>query len=410
MRTIPRMDDPVDLLAQLVEINSVNPGLVPGAPGEREAVEILGARLARSGFETVIVEAPGHPNRPSLLAWTPGAATDGPTVTVLLNGHLDTVGVDDLPEPFTPHITGDRMTGRGTCDMKGGCAALVVAAERIARRQQAAPHDPTPQLVLALVADEEDASLGTLAVLDALATRDLSPDVCLVAEPTGLDLARSHRGYAVVEVDLEGHAAHSSQPAQGVNAVTHLGRLLVAVDAAAGQIEDTGGSLMATVAHGGTAPFSIPARAHAVIERRTVPGQRAAEAHAEVDAILERLRADDTSLRATTRLTHAREAWQLATTGPSADFASALGAALQHHGHQPGDFHAPYWMESALFEAAGIPTVVCGPAGGGLHSVDEWVSLTQVRTFTNALEAALLHVAVSRSATHRQTHEARHGD
>ena len=136
------------LTVELVRIDSVNPGLVPGAAGEAAIADRLRARLARSGFQTHLVAPPeippGQPSRPSLVAVGP-AGRPGPTV--VLTGHLDTVGVAGMPDPFGASVDGDRLRGRGACDMKGGVAAMVVAAEELARRG-------TPgQVVLALVAE-----------------------------------------------------------------------------------------------------------------------------------------------------------------------------------------------------------------------------------------------------------------
>src|SRR5689334_10877348 len=230
------------LLSDLVRIDSVNPGLVPAAAGEAEIVEHLRSRLHGAGFATTVVPAPGQPNRPSLVAVPPGPA-EWPTL--VLNGHLDTVGVTGMPEPFTPRLDGDRLFGRGAADMKGGVAAIVAAAEHLVAAK--APVRP----VLALVADEEDASLGSEAVIDALPGLGVRPDACLIAEPTDLALTRSLRGFAVVRVRFAGRAAHSSQAELGVNAVTHLGRLLHAVDERAPAVRAGGGDLMVTVARGG---------------------------------------------------------------------------------------------------------------------------------------------------------------
>src|SRR5918992_6199728 len=120
------MSEAVELTGALVALDTVNPALVPGAPGERPAVELLAARLAPRGFEIEIV---GPPDRPSLLATHRGRA-GGPSLA--LNGHLDTVGVEGMEDPFSARIEGDRMYGRGTCDMKAGVAAMVVAAEHAA--------------------------------------------------------------------------------------------------------------------------------------------------------------------------------------------------------------------------------------------------------------------------------------
>ena len=144
------------------------------------------------------------------------------------------------------------------------------------------------------------------------------PDVAVVGEPTWLALAETLRGYALVEVTLCGRAAHSSQPELGVNAVAHLGRLLTAVEARGRDLPDPGGSLMVTVATGGDSPFVLASSARALVERRTVAGESSADALAEVEALLDDLRAADPSVVATARLVVAREAWRLDTDGPAA--------------------------------------------------------------------------------------------
>ncbi|HET7762843.1 MAG TPA: M20/M25/M40 family metallo-hydrolase [Phycicoccus sp.] len=377
-------EEAVRLAASLVRTGSVNPGLVPGAAGEREVVELLRARLEQAGFETHVVTPPDDPDRPSLVAAGPAAA-DGPTV--VLTGHVDTVGVGGMPDPFGARLEADRLLGRGACDMKAGVAALVVAAEEIARRG-------TPgRVVLALVADEEDRSLGTEAVLRALPGLGVRPHVALVGEPTWLARTADLRGYAVVEVTLTGRPAHSSQPEHGVNAVTHLGRLLAAVEDRHRRLAPAGGSLMVTVAEGGESAFVLARTARAVVERRTVPGEDAAGALAEVRDILDRLRADDPTVDATAHLVTARPAWRLDPDGPAAELADALDAALATTAPDgagtPEPFHAPYWMEAPLWQDAGIPALVCGPAGGGLHAADEWVDLGQVRRYTEAVVTAV---------------------
>jgi acetylornithine deacetylase len=359
----------VALLSELVGIDSVNPALVPGAAGEGRIVEHLRARLERSGFTTTVLPARGRRDRPSLVA-VPREGPDGPTA--VLNGHLDTVGVTGMPEPFTPRVEGDRLCGRGAADMKGGVAALVVAAERLVAA--GAPVRP----VLALVADEEDAGLGSEAVIEALPGLGIRPDACLIAEPTDVALSRTLRGFAVVRVTFAGRAAHSSQAELGVNAVTAHGRLLHAVDQRAPAVRATGGDLMVTVVRGGESPFVVPDSAECLVELRTTPDQDSGEALAEVRTLL------DPEEGARAELIAARDGWRLDAVGAAADLAARLGDAL---GTGP-TFDAPYWMEAPLWQAV-CPTLVCGPSGGGLHAVDEWVDLAQVRRFVTALIAVL---------------------
>jgi acetylornithine deacetylase/succinyl-diaminopimelate desuccinylase-like protein len=377
----------VGLAVELVRTDSINPGLVPGAAGEAAVAALLARRLERSGFAVDLVPAAGAPGRPSVVARHAGT---GGGRSLLLNGHLDTVGVAGMTDPFAGRVAGGsvrgRLLGRGACDMKAGVAAMVAAAE-------AAAAAGTPgDVVLALVADEENASVGTEAVLEFLGGR--LPDACLVGEPTWLDLAVAHRGYAVIQVAFTGQAAHSSQAALGVNAVSHLGRLIAVVEErdavlAAGPAHPVAGtgSMMTTVAGGGTSPFVLADAAFAVVERRTVPGEASADGLAEVEAILSAMRGGDPSVQAEASLLLSREAWEFdpgsaAGTALSGMLAEALGARL---GRVPRPVGAPYWMESALWQAAGIPTVVCGPAGGGMHAEDEWVDLGQVRAYADAL-------------------------
>ncbi len=386
-------DAAVDLTARLVGLDTVNPGLIEGAAGETAAVALLGDRLSAAGFACEVVHPCGPTDRrPSLLAIRSGGRGRR---RLLLNGHLDTVGVDGMDGPFEARIDGDRHTGRlygrGACDMKAGVAALVVAAEA------AAAADPDLPVTLALVADEEDASLGAEAVIARLAAGGPLPEVCLVGEPTWLDLAVAHRGFAVVDIELRGRAAHSSLPADGVNAVTHLGRLLVAVEDHQDRLAARAphpllghGTAMATRAGGGTAPFTVPAHAWATYERRTLPGENTADALGEVHGILESLRAADPAVDASAALRVARAAWQQDDTGAAGELADLLAAQLvAAGGAAPRRVGAPYWMESALWQAAGIPTVVCGPAGGGLHCDVEWVELAQLRRYAVAVAVAV---------------------
>ncbi|HEX6020767.1 MAG TPA: M20/M25/M40 family metallo-hydrolase [Solirubrobacter sp.] len=361
------MSEVIELTRALVALDTVNPALVPGAPGERPAVDLLADRLDARRFEIEIV---GPDDRPSLVATHRGRPGGR---TLALNGHLDTVGVEGMDDPFSGRIDGDRMYGRGTCDMKAGVAAMVVAAERTAQ----AGHDG--DIVLALVADEEHGSVGCTAVLEHLSGR--LPDACIVGEPTWLHVIVAHRGFSVVEVELHGRAAHSSRPHEGVNAVALLGRLLVGVEErddalSAGEPHPYAGhgSLTATVAHGGTAPFTLAAHASALVERRTIPGEPLHAGLHDVEAIMEQL-----ALPGACRELIARDAWELS------EAALDLVALLPFEGRAG----APYWMESALWEAAGVPTVVYGPAGGGLHTDVEWVELGQLRAYEAALESLI---------------------
>ncbi len=146
---------------------------------------------------------------------------------------------------------------------------------------------------------------------------------------------------------------------------------------------------MATVARAGVAPFMVAAHAEVTIERRTLPGESPSAGVDELRMLIDGLGAP-AELRWTVDAVISRGAWQVEETGPADELMSHLSSALTTSGAGvPSRTGAPYWMESALWQEAGIPTVVCGPAGGGLHSIDEWVDLAQLRLFPLAVEKAV---------------------
>lgn len=381
-------DAVIGLTQQLIGIDSVNPGLVPGAAGEQAIADLLADRLTRAGFDVQLVAPSSDERRVSVIAVCTGPAAGR---TVVLNGHLDTVGVDGMPEPFAARIHGDRLLGRGASDMKGGVAGLVLAAEELVARRVPG------RIVVALVADEEDSSLGATAVIDHLHGRGITADVCLIAEPTWLDVAVAHRGYALLRVALEGRAAHSSQPELGADVVVPLTRMLTGVAAQQELLRSRdphpllgSGSLMATVVRAGSAPFTVAADAEVIVERRTLPGESIDAGSDEVDAIVERAITDAREVTATVTPLLRRSPWEADATGPAAELSALLADALEAvGGRRPDRVGAPYWMESALWQEAGVPTVVCGPAGGGLHAVDEWIGLDQLRCFPVAVADAV---------------------
>ena len=377
----------VRLTADLVGIDSINPTLVPGAAGETEIVGFLADRLGTRGFDITIVEPPGMPGRSSLMA----IKRFGPGPTVVLNGHVDTVGVEGMDDPFTARIEGERMLGRGTCDMKAGVAGMAVAAETLAADPPAAG-----TLICTFVADEEDASVGTPAVIDAMAAQGITADLAIIGEPSWLDVAVAHRGFAVMRVDIHGRGTHTSRKEEGVDALAALGRLIAAVGEHDEALTRTGsphplvghGSSVVSVARGGTAPFTVAAQAQAWVERRTLPGESGADALAELEDVLVRLREDCPGITTDARIELERPAWEVTPGSAATRFIELLREEMG--GATPREYGAPYWMESALWEASGVPALVFGPAGGSLHAIDEWVDLNQVRRYPVALAGALI--------------------
>ena len=366
-------NDLTNLLAQLVGINSVNPALVAGAPGEIELARFVQRWCEAQGLETHWLEA--TPGRPSVIAIGRGTQ---PGKTLLLNAHLDTVGVTGMDDPFNPRIEEGRMYGRGTVDMKASLAACMSALATLQERPRRG------DVILIAVADEEHDSIGTREALDFLFPNG-APAHCaaILTEPTGLNLHIAHRGFAVFEIETQGVPAHTSQPARGVNAIAHMQGILREIDFLSARLQSQPehhllghGSAMVTRIEGGQELFTLPAHCRIHYERRTLPGETQAQIETEVRDILARAGADTPSFQATSKLLIVREPFEI---NPQADIVATLWKTMTARGLSPKFEGAPYWMDSALMAAHGIPTVVFGPTGDGLHSAGEWVDLESVR-------------------------------
>lgn len=368
--------DVIDLLEQLVAIDSVNPSLVPGAAGEQRIAAAVSQWATRAGLRADIVEP--TPGRPNVIVRS-GRSGDGPTL--LLCGHLDTVGLGDVAEPLTPRVDGDRLYGRGAYDMKAGLAAALVACREAARDRLSG------EVVVAAVADEEHSSIGVQQVL-----RDVRADAAIVTEPTELAVATAHKGFVWIEINVVGQAAHGSRPHLGVDAILKTGPILVALHDLNESLRTREhamlgpGSLHASLIAGGREASTIPDRCVLTIERRTLPGETVANVERDIADLLARCRAVDSELNATARTLLAREPFEIPA---SADIVRTVADAATGVLGRPADLvGVSYWADAAFISAAGIPTVLFGPDGDGAHADVEWVSIPGTIACAQALTAA----------------------
>jgi acetylornithine deacetylase len=369
------LDDVADLTAALVAIDSVNPALVPGAAGEEEIAALVAFWARGHGLEAELLE--GVPGRPSVLVRARGT---GGGRTLLLCGHLDTVGVAGMRAPHEPRREGDRLHGRGAYDMKAGVAAALVAC------RDAAALGLAGDVVVAAVADEEHASLG---VQEAL--RHVDADAAVVTEPTELEVVVAHKGFVWSEVTVTGKAAHGSRPHLGVDANAKAGRVLVAVDELDGALGERTHPLLgrpsvhAGAVRGGGELSVYAAECVIGLERRTLPGESAASVEAELGALLDRCRAEDPGLQAEQRTLLVREPFEV---DPGEEVVRAVRAAAGAVlGAEPALGGASFWADAAFLAAAGVPTVMFGPAGEGAHAAREWVSLESTAAVARTLLA-----------------------
>jgi acetylornithine deacetylase len=338
-----------ELTAALVAIDSVNPVLVPGGAGEGEIAAFV-ADWCRA-HDLAVEVVPG--DRPSVIAVRRGT---GGGRSLLLNAHLDTVGVAGMDAPFAPRVEDGRLYGRGSYDMKGALAAIMLAAV-------GAP-ELRGDIVVTAVADEELGSVGTEAVLERV-----TADGAIVVEPTELRVAVAHRGFVGFEIETAGVAAHGSRPDLGVDAIAKMGPVLVRLAELEARLEAGPrhplagtASVHASLIGGGQELSSFPARCVLTGERRTIPGETVAAVEEELRSI-----AGDAAVR----VIASREPLDTPAESAFLDVVSRVTGAGAHVG-------APFWTDAALVAAAGIPTVLYGPAGEGAHAVVEWVDLASL--------------------------------
>jgi acetylornithine deacetylase len=361
------MDAVARLLADLVAIDSVNPDLVPGGAGEGAIARFIADWLGAAGLEVCLDEV--RPGRPNVIAIARGAG-GGPTL--MLNGHVDTVGVAGMADAHRPIVAGGRLYGRGAYDMKCGVAACMLAMAELSAGKLRG------DVIFTAVVDEEHAGLGTLDV----AARYCA-DAAIIAEPTEQLLVVAHKGFVWLEVETQGAAAHGSTPG-APDAIFQMGKLLVDLDALnrdllarpAHPLLGTA-TLHASLISGGQELSSYPERCVLAIERRTLPGETPEQVEAEVAAIVRRHAAADPAFRAVVRRGVDRSPMETDAEAP-------VPALLRRHaaevlGHAIDVIGEPYWTDAASLAAAGIPAVLFGPTGAGAHALTEWVDLESVR-------------------------------
>jgi acetylornithine deacetylase len=361
-------DDPcISLLRELVSIDSVNPSLVPGARGEAEIAAAVARQMRELGLEVHVEEV--EAGRPNVIGVLEGPV-QGPTL--LFCGHLDTVGVEGMSGPFAPAERDGRLYGRGSQDMKSGVAAMIdsvrVAVSRGFHRGR---------VVVAAVIDEEYASIGA----DALVTR-WKADLAVVTEPTDLKIGVAHKGFAWLDVETRGRAAHGSRPRDGRDAIVRMGRVLQRLEALDRELQSRPphplmgtASLHASIISGGRELSSYPDRCLLQMERRTLAGESGDDAAREVTGILQSLARDDGDFEADARLTFTRPAYEIPAGHP---LPGLIAAALASFGLPAENAGMSFWTDAAVLGSAGIPTVLFGPGGAGLHGREEYVIVADV--------------------------------
>jgi len=359
----------LNVLAELIRTPSVNPSLADDGTGEQEIAVVAQQWLAANGLRSWLEET--APGRPNVVAET--GTGDGPALVFC--AHLDTVGTSGMTiPPFDPKRDGNRVYGRGSYDMKGSAAAVMSAAAALARA------DIRGRVLIALVADEEYASIGAQDFVKRHKT-----DACVVTEPSEGKLVLAHKGFVWVEIAAKGRAAHGSRWDLGVSAIARMANIITALERFdQNELRNRTHPLVGSASQhcslirGGTGLSTYAEECVLSVERRTLPGESPERVLEEIQDLI-RTSGEQAEIR---RLL---DRPPLSCDGDSKIAISLRQAAINVRGQAPEIGGVSYWMDAALFAAAGIPTVNYGPSGAGAHEAVEWVDLDSVVTTARVL-------------------------
>jgi acetylornithine deacetylase ArgE len=359
------------LLADLVRLPSVNP------MGRDVPADIVNEQRVTAYLEQFFRDLgvpyerqPIAPQRDNIVARLerPGAER-----TLVLEAHQDTVPIDRMTiPPFSGAIEGNKLYGRGSCDIKGGMASMLACFARLAREKPAGRCN----VIMACSVDEEHTMLG----VRELAKRGLKADFAVVAEPTQLNIVHAHKGVVRWYLSTAGRSCHSSAPEQGVNAIYRMGHLLAAIEKFAEQVragrpDPLLGPATLSVGRieGGTSVNTVPDFCRIEVDRRLLPGETPSDA---LQGLLTHLRG-----ALDFQVTVEPMGIEMPALSPqgSDEICKLLGAAIDAERGSHKVHPVPYGTDAATLAAAGIPSVVFGPGDiARAHTCDEWVPIDEV--------------------------------
>ena len=378
------MDAVTRLLSDLVAIPSVNP----------MGRSLQGAGVLEAGMTDYLerwFHALGVPHERTTLA--PGrdnivARYDAPSPrrTVLFDAHQDTVPTDGMTiPPFVPERIGGRLYGRGSCDVKGGMAAMLIAFARLARERPPG----SASVLMACTVDEEFTHIGSTY----LAAHDTGADVAIVAEPTKLDLVNHHKGAVRWKVRTRGVACHSSMPHLGVNAIYRMAALIDALASHAGALAQSSPhavlgppSLSVGRIEGGQSVNVVPDWCEVEVDRRIVPGEVPTECLTRVrNALIRELGPEAAEWFEFLPPWVNMPSLAPGESGTEEWVALVRSAVAEATGRAPELIGVPFGTDAGPLNAAGLPCLVFGPGDiAQAHTKDEWIELDQVRAAADA--------------------------
>ena len=369
----------------------------PSTSGQEEAVaKYLESVMASCGFDAVTVDRYG-----SVLGRITGKR---PGRTVLLDGHIDTVPVDDpgrwTHDPFGAEIADGKIYGRGASDMKGSVAAMVTAAARFA---EDTGRDFAGNIYVSCTVHEE--------CFEGIAAQEIAQavrlDMVIVGEATSTTLKIGQRGRAEVVVETEGQSCHSSNPEKGVNAVYHMAALIEEIRGIEPPVHPVLGRGILELTDIISAPYPgasvVPGLCRATFDRRTLAGETEESVLAPIQAAIRRVQERIPALRARTYLAQGQETcWTGDTIAAKRFFPAWLmdeedelvqkaRRGLRQAGIDAPLSHFSFCTNGSGFcGVAGIPTVGFGPSLESLaHVADEYIEIEQLLSACRGFQGIL---------------------
>lgn len=377
----------LEILQGMVKIDSVNPYIGKGGKGEFKIARYIGVCLAEKGLEVIFQEI--KPNRANVIGILKGGDNGK---SLMINGHTDTVGVDGMDiKPLNPRYENGKVYGRGSLDMKSGLSAMIMAAKAIVRSGVKLKGD----VIFAFVADEEYKSIGT----ETLAKK-YSADAAIVCEPTNLEIGIAHKGFAWTKVEVFGRAAHGSRPDEGIDAIVKGGKVLSEVDNLANNILPQkkhpllgSPSIHASLISGGTELSTYPDYCKIELERRIIPGEDYHTVADETEGFINKISSKDEQFKANFEVFFHRPPLEVSKDELIVKaLEKAYNSVLKKEPKLTG---LSYWTDAAILTQAGIPTVIFGPSGEGLHAAVEYVDFDSVVATAKVLAEVIVEFCSS---------------
>jgi acetylornithine deacetylase len=376
MADLPKIDEKATLsiMEKLVSINSVNPCIEKGQ-GEIEVSKYIAGFLEKLGLEVRTQEVVD--GRFNLIGTLRGS---GKGKNLMFNGHTDTVGIRNMSiEPLKPSVENGRLHGRGSCDMKGPIAAMISALKTLSESKV----ELKGNVSLSTVVGEEFDNVGANKLVTEKQFGKLT-QALIVGEPTSLQLAIKHKGFANIEVEVEGKAAHGSVPEKGVDAIEKAAKIIVEME----KLKKTFGSkkdpllgepkMHTSTIEGGREWSVVPDRCVVRFELRTIPEYATSQALKDVENIIRELGSKDPDLKAKVGLFLSGEPLNTSHEEPMIKGLQKAIKAVK--GIQPQIIGLPFYTEAAIFaKALNVPACIIGPGDiAQAHSADEFVRVSEV--------------------------------